>query len=84
MFVGVDFPSKFERDNFTSRRTTGHNMYDPECLINGNEINQGFTYTNSKRDWVSEQHYLDAVSQLLSPDEILATAPRRLYDRTEV
>ena len=28
MIAGIDFPSLFTKDNFTSRRTTGHNMHD--------------------------------------------------------
>ena len=76
MFVGINFPSRFDKDNFTSRRTTGHNMYDPESLISGEEIEAGLTYLNSKRYWADEKHYLSAVDGTLSPDEILATAPR--------
>ena len=43
MFVGVDFPSLFDKDNFTLRRTTGHNMHDPESFITGRELEQGLT-----------------------------------------
>jgi hypothetical protein len=76
MFAGIDFPSFFDKDNFTSRRTTGHNMFDPESLISGAEINQGHTYTNSKRKWLDATHYEWAVMGHITPDEILATAPR--------
>lgn len=67
MFVGKDFPSLFDADNFTMRRTTGHNMHDPESLISGAEIAKGLTYTNSKRLWLSETHYLAAVTGLITP-----------------
>lgn len=77
MFAGIDFPSRFDKDNFTSRRTTGHNMYDPESLIDGDEINHGMTYTNSKRNWRDEKHYLDAVLGNISVEEILNFAPRK-------
>jgi hypothetical protein len=76
MQVSVNFPSQFDKDNFTSRRTTGHNLYDPEALITGKEIAQGFTYKNSTRKWASESHYLDAVSHHLTPEQIAETAPR--------
>ena len=42
MLVGIDFPSLFTHDNFTSRRTTGCNLYDPESLLTGFEIGAGF------------------------------------------
>jgi hypothetical protein len=76
MFAGIDFPSRFEKDNFVSRRTTGHNMLDPESLISGAEIQQGLAYDNSKRNWESEEHYMSAVLGNISTDEILRTAPR--------
>lgn len=76
LFAGIDFPSRFEQDNFTLRRTTGHNMFDPESLISGAEIQAGMTFTNSKRSWVSEAHYLKAVTGNLNTDEVLLTAPR--------
>ena len=76
MIVGIDFPSLFDNDNFKSRRTTGHNMFDPESLISGKEIEQGFTYTNSRRNWYSEEHYRHAVYGDIGVLEILSSAPR--------
>ncbi len=76
--VGVDFPSRFNSDNFTSRRTTGHNMPDPESLISGAEISRGMTYRNSRRNWRDESHYLAAVSGELTTEQILEQAPRVL------
>ena len=61
-FAGFDFPNCFTRDNFTSRRTTGHNMHDPESLISGAELARGLTYTNSRRAWRNEAQYLAAVT----------------------
>ncbi len=42
--------SLFENDNFSKRRTSGHNWYDPESLITGAEVKAGLTY-HDKRDW---------------------------------
>jgi len=77
MFVGIDFPSFFDADNFTTRRTTGHNMYDPESLITGAEVEKGFTYTNSKRNFRDYNHYVAAVIGDLTPEQIAEQAPRR-------
>ena len=74
-FVGIDFPSLFDRDNFALRRATG-NMFDPESLISGKEIHAGMTYRNSTRAWDSEDHYLKAVTGEINTEEILRTAPR--------
>jgi hypothetical protein len=52
--------------------------YDPECLLSGHEAYSGLTYTNSKRDWPSESVYQDACHRLISPDDILRIAPRKL------
>jgi hypothetical protein len=76
MRIGIDFPSMFAKDNFTTRRTTGHNWYDPESLITGEEIKVGFTPANSTRNYLSEAHYHACVSQQLSPETIALTAPR--------
>lgn len=78
MIAGVDFPSLFQKDNFTLRRTTGHNMYDPESLISGAEIDAGMTYMNSARDWKNLEDYIAAVSGQWTTDEILARAPRKI------
>ena len=77
-FTGTDFPSKFDHDNFVSRRTTGHNMFDPESLISGKEIAEGLTYRNSTRSWRNQKHYLSAVQGDLTTEEILEFAPRIL------
>ncbi len=76
MKAGIDFPSLFVKDNFTSRRTTGHNLHDPESFITGAEIAAGFTYTNSTREWDDQAHYLNACLGNLTCDEITRTAPR--------
>lgn len=78
MQENTDFPSLFNGDNFTSRRTTGHNLYDPECLITGAEINKGMTYVNSKRNWPSQADYLAAVSTDIPNGHVPIIAPRRL------
>jgi hypothetical protein len=76
MIVGKDFPSFFDKDNFTQRRTTGHNMHDPESFITGAEIAKGFTYTNSRRNWDSFSTYVKAVAGDYSPEQIEQIAPR--------
>lgn len=65
----------FNKDNFTSRRTTGHNLYDPECLITGKEIASGLTYQD-KRDWQDREGYIEACSQVITPNDIAVVAPR--------
>ena len=77
-FTGTDFPSKFDHDNFVSRRTTGHNMFDPESLISGKEIAEGLTYRNSTRSWWNQEHYLSAVQGDFTTEQILEFAPRVL------
>lgn len=76
MIAGKDFPSMFSRDNFTSRRTSGHNMFDPESLLTGAEIAAGFTFGNSARNWPSEVWYTAAWAGELTREEILELAPR--------
>ncbi len=68
----------FGKDNFTSRRTTGHNLYDPESLITGEESERGLTYQNSERSFASVSTELSAYSGELTTDEILVYGPRRL------
>lgn len=82
MICGIDFPSFFDKDNFTLRRTTGHNMHDPESFITGAELEKGFTYTNSRRNWANYRHYVAAVAGMLTPEEIAKTAPRVCLLRT--
>lgn len=67
----------FGRDNFTSRRTTGHNLYDPESLITGGEAEQGLTYLNSERDFGYSSLEEAAIVGRMSTDAILKFAPRR-------
>ena len=79
MFAGVDFPSHFEKDNFSERRgdILGAGVaYDPESLITGGELIAGFTYQNSSRNWKDEEHYLAAVKGWLTTEQILLSAPR--------
>lgn len=65
----------FERDNFTSRRTTGNNMYDPESLLTGAEIEAGLGY-GDLRQWPNQDTYDLAVHGLLPVDAIPTIAPR--------
>lgn len=61
----------FAQDNFSIRRTTGHNMFDPDSLITGAELARGFTYANSHRDYPG-QHTYDAI---VAGDVPLAIVP---------
>jgi len=67
----------FAEDNFTKRRTTGHNMFDPESLISGEEAAKGMTYDNSRRVWPDTDTELDAIEGRISTDEVLRVAPRQ-------
>jgi len=70
--VGV---SLFDEDNFASRRTTGHNLWDPESLLSGGEAKAGLDYSNP-RVWPNYTTYLDACNGFLTADEVLEIAPR--------
>ena len=66
----------FAQDNFSSRRTTGHNMLDPESFITGAELAQGFTYSNSHRAFDSQSLYDAVVSGDIAADLVPLFAPR--------
>jgi len=72
-------PTGFEADNFAVRRTGGPNSYgvayDPESLISGAEELAGLTYAD-KRLWPSREVYAAAVAGRLTPEDVLAIAPR--------
>lgn len=70
----------FERDNFASRRTTGHNLYDPNSLMSGAESENGFTYANSTRKFPDVETELAAVDGRLTTEEILKVGPRVFTD----
>lgn len=65
----------FTEDNFSSRRTTGHNLYDPESLLTGEEIEHGLGYED-KRVWGSEQDYIDACEGRVPVEDVPRIAPR--------
>ncbi len=67
--------SLFSEDNFASRRTTGHNLYDPESLLSGAEIAVGLGYDNP-RVWPNYSTYVEACEGYLTAEEILTLAPR--------
>lgn len=67
----------FGKDNFASRRTTGHNLYDPESLITGAEAEAGFTYENSERTFPDDAIEEQAFRGVRTLDNILAVGPRR-------
>jgi len=73
--------SYFERDNFTSRRTTGNNMFDPESLLTGGEGTDGLDYDNSTRDYPSQGTYDDIVHGRVPVELVPKIAPRTLVSR---
>ena len=79
LFVGRDFPSRFNEDNFKQRRSVGC-LFDPESLISGAELAKGYTYRNSKRGWVNEPAYHSATEGNMTVEDILRFAPRVFVD----
>ena len=68
--------ANFEGDNFTSRRTTGHNLFDPESLITGEEEAKGFTYLNSRRQYPSDEVREQICRGDIPASEVPTIAPR--------
>jgi hypothetical protein len=79
----VKIKTYFDQDNFTSRRTTGHNMLDPESFITGRELAMGFRYDNSHRYFSSQQLYDDVVNGNISINDVQYVAPRVFNTPTE-
>ena len=74
--VQMDNKQLFEKDNFESRRSTGNNMYDPESLLTGAEIERGLTYYD-KRVWTSPEVERLAIEGKMPIALIPTIAPRR-------
>lgn len=72
----MDNTKLFENDNFASRRTTGNNMYDPESLLTGAEIERGLTYYD-KRVWPAPEVERLAIEGKMPIALIPTIAPRR-------
>lgn len=68
----------FATDNFTSRRTTGHNLFDSDSLITGEESAAGLTYANSSRKFPDVETKERAIRGEISQDEIIRLYPRTL------
>lgn len=68
--------TSFDKDNFTSRRTTGHNLFDPESLITGAEEEKGFTYLNSHRHYPSDEVREAIVRGDIPASKVPEIAPR--------
>ena len=68
--------SLFAEDNFASRRTTGHNLYDPESLLTGAEIEAGLGYKDP-RVWPSYVTYIKACNGEFTSEQIASIAPRQ-------
>lgn len=78
---GRDFDGFFASDNYDLRHATGHNMLDPESVITGNEISQGMSYANSRRQYPDIETYVKAASGDLGAGELSKTAPRVRIDQ---
>lgn len=70
--------TSFEQDNFTSRRTTGHNLFDPDSLITGEESAQGLTYQNSSRKFPSAEIRESVIRGEVSQADVVRLYPRTL------
>jgi hypothetical protein len=68
----------FEQENFASRRTTGHNLFDPESLLTGAEEQAGFTYLNSRRKYPSDETREAIIRGDIPTSEVPTIAPREL------
>jgi hypothetical protein len=75
--IETDSPKDlFQEDNFSSRRTTGCNMYDPESLLTGKEIENGLGYAD-KRDYSAWPGlYTDIVEGRVKASDVPLIAPR--------
>lgn len=51
-------------------------LFDPDGLITGAELEQGFTFWNSKRVYRDQEHYNQAVGGYIAVDDIPAECPR--------
>jgi hypothetical protein len=74
----VDAKETFAQDNFTSRRTTGHNLFDPDSLLTGAEEAQGLTYTNSSRKFPDVETREAVIRGEVSQADIVRLYPRTL------
>lgn len=79
---GVSAEAFFSKDQFALRRSNSgsDNPYDPDSLLTGLEIEQGFDYDNSYRVFPSQAVLDLAVAGDLSTAAIIALAPRRFRD----
>lgn len=80
MIAGIDFPSRFDRDNISERRAASPEgfgvHYDPESLLTGAECAAGLDFVNSRRDWPNPETYLEAVAGRIPFSKIPVIAPR--------
>lgn len=76
----------FDTDNFSERRANSigaGNAFDPESLITGYEIERGFTFTNSHRDYPG-QHTYDAIVRGEVPMAIVHLVAPRVLNQPRV
>jgi hypothetical protein len=75
---GID-TSYFEQDTFAARRASqlGAGVaFNPESLITGKELADGFTYTNSRRKYASQEQYNAIIAGEIPASEVPTVAPR--------
>jgi hypothetical protein len=65
----------FTADNFSKRRTTEHNLYDPESLLTGAEMARGLDY-DCPRLFIDEETYINCCTGKIPVDAIPEVAPR--------
>lgn len=70
--------TSFDKDNFTSRRTTGHNLFDPDSLLTGAEEAAGLTYANSSRKFPDAETREKVIRGEVSQEEVAKLYPRTL------
>lgn len=75
---GAEVPNPFSTDQIALRRNNSGsgNPYDPESLLTGREIEQGFTYDNSRRSWASESAFKSAMAGNMTTSQVLLYGPR--------
>ena len=72
----------FSQDNYALRHSTGHNMHDPESLLTGKEIADGWTYENSHRIYPDIETYNRAVSGEMSSEDIARSCSKGGYPKS--
>lgn len=73
----------FDQDNFAQRRASQNGAgvaYDPNSLLTGYEISEGFSYENSFRSFETHRLKQQAVAGELTTEEVLTVGARCFDD----